>query len=100
MQKFLYPLPVASVLTIHQRICFAGTLCACRTSDTVDIVFGVMRDIVVDDHRYIIDIDTTTDDIGGYEYAHLTIPEVEHHLVAFFLLQVAVHRLSIQSLLP
>ena len=42
---------------------FAMILCPCRTADTMHIVFGITRDIVVDDQRYIVHIDAAGNDI-------------------------------------
>ena len=61
------------------------------TSDTMDVVLGVMRDVIIDDKRHIGDVDTSRDHIGSDEDRHLTIPEIQHHLVPLLLLEIGVH---------
>ena len=70
------------------------------TPDTVDIVLCVAWHIVVDDQRYIVHINASRDDIGGNEDVNLGIAEIQHHLIAFFLLKVRVHGACIETLLP
>jgi len=40
-------------------------LSAGRTADTVDIVFAVVGDVVVDDHFDVVDINPAGEDVGG-----------------------------------
>ena len=61
----------------------------------MDIVFRCMGHIVIDDQRNIRHVNTTRNDIGGYQHIYLAVLEIQHHFVAFFLLQVAMHRARI-----
>ena len=91
-QKLLYTMPVARIFRRDQGDGLAAVLCARRTTDAVDIVLGVMRHVVVDDQRHIRHVDTARDDIRSNQHGYLPVAEIEHHLVAFVLLEVAVHR--------
>ncbi len=64
------------------------------------IVFGIVRYIVVDNQRHIVHIYTTGDDVGGYEYIHFAVAEIEHYLVPLFLLEVGEHCPSVDMLCP
>ena len=57
----------------------------------MDVVLGVVRYIIIDDKRHIGDVDTSRDHIGSDEDRHLTIPEIQHHLVPLLLLEIGVH---------
>ena len=70
---------------------FAAVLCACGSSDTMDIVLGRMGYVVVDDERYVGDINAARDDIGSDEHVDLSVLEIEHDLISFGLLQIGVH---------
>jgi hypothetical protein len=51
-----------------------------------------MRHVVIDDERHIGHIDAARHDIRRHQHPYLTIPKIEHDLVAFVLLQVRMHR--------
>ena len=57
----------------------------------MDVVFGIVGDVVVDDERYVRHIDTAGDDVGGDEDGYLAVPKIEHDLVALMLLEIGVH---------
>jgi hypothetical protein len=61
------------------------------TANAVYVVFAIVRHIVIDNEVYILDIYTAAEDIGSYEYLELVALEVEEHLFAFFLLEVALY---------
>ena len=61
----------------------------------MDVIFRIMRHIVVDDQRHIRHIDAAGNHIGGYQHVYLSVPEIEHHLIAFVLLKVRMHRMCI-----
>lgn len=60
-------------------------------ADTVDVVLGVTRHVVVDHQRDVVHVDAARYDVRRNEDVHLAVAEVEHHLVALFLIQVRVH---------
>ena len=70
---------------------FAAILCARRTTDAVHIVFGIVRHIIIDDQRQVRQVYSACHDIRRHQYVHLTVSEIQHHLVAFVLFQVGVH---------
>ena len=61
----------------------------------MDIVLRIMRYVVVDDQRHIRHIDAAGNHIGGYQHVYLSVPEIEHHLFAFVLLQVRMHGMRV-----
>jgi hypothetical protein len=38
-----------------------------RTADAVDIVFGIVGHVVVDDHRDVVDVDATGQDVCSHQ---------------------------------
>ena len=50
--------------------------CSARSSDAVDVVFGVLGHVVVDDVADVGDVDAARDDVGGDEYLDLAGAEV------------------------
>ena len=80
------------IIRADEGHCFAAVLCACRTPDPVYVVLRRMRHIVLDDQWHINHIYSPRHDIRRYQHGYLAVLEIEHHLVALMLLQVAVHR--------
>lgn len=68
------------------------------TTDTVDVVLGIMGDVKVDDKLDVVDINASRDDIGGYEDVDLLALEAVHGLVALLLGEVAVHGFHVVAL--
>ena len=62
-----------------------------RTADAMDIVFGITRDVVIDDKRYVVHVDSAGYDISSDKDLHLTVAEIEHHGFTVFLIQVGMH---------
>ncbi len=58
----------------------------------MDVILGGMRYVVVDDQGHIRHVYTARDDIRGDQHGYLAVLEIQHHLIAFALLQVAMHR--------
>ena len=69
----------------------------CCTSDAVDIVLGIVRRVVVDDHLDVIDVNSAAHDVGCNENVDVAVAEVAHDGVALLLGQVAVHCAHTQS---
>ena len=68
---------------------------ACGAADAVDVVFGIVGRVVVDDHGDVVDVDAAADDVGGHEEVDVAGLELVHHVVALFLLQVGVHGVAV-----
>ena len=68
---------------------------ASRSSNSVYIVFGVARAVVVNDHRDVVNVNTARHNIGGHEYIHATCLEVQHNALTIRLFEVGVHRLGV-----
>ena len=71
------------------------TASASRSSNSVYIVFGVARAVLVNDHRDVVNVNTARHNIGGHEYIHATRLEVQHNALTIRLFQVGVHRLGV-----
>ena len=67
------------------------------TADAMDIVFGIARDVVVDDKRYIVHVDSAGHNIGSNKDLNLAVTEIEHHGFAVFLVKVGVHLSGIEA---
>ena len=61
----------------------------------MNIILGIVGDIVVDDERHVGDIYTARDDIGGDEDGDLAVAKIKHDLIALVLLEVGVHGMGI-----
>lgn len=61
------------------------------TADTVNVVLAVGGEVVVDDERDLLDIDTAGEEIGGDENAGRARAELLHEDLTLLLLHVAVH---------
>lgn len=60
-------------------------------TNTMDVVFTVGGEIVVDDQGHLLDINTASEQIGGNEYTGRSRTELLHDNVTLSLLHVAVH---------
>ena len=67
------------------------------TADAMDIVFGIARDVVIDDKRYIVHINSAGYDIGGDEDLDFAVTEIEHHGFTVFLVKVGVHLSGVKA---
>eukprot|EP00732_Lithocolla_globosa_P004434 Lithocolla_globosa_v1_NODE_4093_length_1512_cov_867.723404.p2 type:complete len:244 gc:universal NODE_4093_length_1512_cov_867.723404:197-928(+) len=61
------------------------------TTNSVNIVFSVSWQIVVDDQRHLLDINTTRKQIGGDQHTGRTGTELLHDDVALFLVHFSMH---------
>ena len=61
------------------------------TTDTMDVVLSVGRKVKVDDQRNLLDIDTTSEQIGGNQNTGRTGTEFTHNDVTLSLVHVSVH---------
>ena len=64
---------------------------ACGAADAVDVVLGITGHVVVDYQRDVVHVDAARHNVCRDEDVHLAGAEVEHYLVALFLIQVRVH---------
>ena len=79
------------VVFVDQRDGDTVAVGACRTADAVDIVFGIVRNVVVDHHCDVVDVDTTGQDVRSHQNIDLSALELEHHIVSLGLVEVRVH---------
>ena len=90
-QELLYLLEIEDIFLAHKGDSHSVAVGTCSTSDTVNIVFSIVRHIIVDNQCDIIDVYASCHDVGSYEHIDLSALEFEHHIVAFSLVQVRVH---------
>uniref|UniRef100_A0A8W7PPN0 Uncharacterized protein n=1 Tax=Anopheles coluzzii TaxID=1518534 RepID=A0A8W7PPN0_ANOCL len=63
-----------------------------RTTDAMDVQLTVVRQIVVDDQRHLLHVDTARPNVGRDQHPALAGPELFHNFVTLLLRHVAVHR--------
>lgn len=69
-------------------------------ADTMNVIFPIVRDIIVDNHLDIVDIDATRQDIRSYQDRQPLTPELQQHLFPSTLLQIAVNFFDIEFRAP
>ena len=74
-----------------QRQGFSAVFSSGSPSDSMDVVFRVMRHVIIDDERHIVDVNAPRNDIGCNQHRHFAIPEIKHDLVTLILLQIGMH---------
>ena len=62
--------------------CLSGTACS---SDPVDIIFNILRDIIIDNHLYILHINTSSRHIGGNQNIGTSVSESSHSHITLML---------------
>ena len=72
--------------------------CAARTADAVDVVLGIVGEVVVDHYLQVGDVDTAGRDICGDEELELRVLELVHDARALGLGDAAVEAVSRESL--
>lgn len=90
-----FDLPCLEVITIGEKCdssaFLASTTCA---SNTVDVVFGVFRRIVVDDKRDSLHIKTTSRHISGTYDLGIPVAQIVQSLLSVTLFLVAMDRIT------
>jgi hypothetical protein len=66
------------------------------TADPVDIVFTVVRDVVVDHHFYVVYIDPAGEDIGSDQDGQTLAFELNHHVFAGGLVEIGVDLIDVE----
>ena len=73
----------------------AGTSRTTRTTDSVHIILGIVRDVVVEHDIDIVDINATSGHVGRDQKIEVATTELAHHGVALALLHVAMQHVAI-----
>ena len=60
-------------------------------SNTVYVVFGIVRHVVVDDQRNIVDIDPAGYNIRSHQEIYTPVSELMHHMIALCLIKIQMH---------
>ena len=94
-KEFFYSFPITNIIGADEGHRLAAILCACGSSDPMDVILRVVGDVVVDDQRYVGDVDAAGDDVGGDEDGYLAVAKIKHDLVALVLLEIGVHGVCI-----
>jgi hypothetical protein len=63
-----------------------------RATNPVDVVLTIAGEVVVDDQRDLLNIDTTGPDIGRNQHTRVGLAEILHNAVALPLRHISVHR--------
>lgn len=84
-------LDVAGVRGQHEVDCSSLSAESSSTSNSVDVVLLLVGQLVVDDETDLLDIDTTSEQVGGDEHAHRAGAELLHDDVTLELVHFAVH---------
>src|SRR6185437_992013 len=83
--------PIRRIAERDRDAACAGTRGA---ADAVNIAFGHVRQLEIDDMRHVVDVDTARGDIGGHQHARTTGAEVLQRPLAGALRFVAVDRIG------
>lgn len=92
-------LEIIDIVFVDQGNGYTVAVGPCCTTNAMHIVFGIVGHIVVNNHGYIIDIDTSRYDVGGNNHIELPALELEHHVVSLRLFKVGVHFSAVYVLL-
>ena len=70
---------------------------AASAANAVDVDLWIGRDVDIDHRFEPVDVQTTRGDVGRDQYRAATIGELDQHLIAFALLQVAIQRQRVKT---
>lgn len=73
------------------RLCLPLTAETTGTTNAVDVVLTIDGQVVIDDQRDLLDIDTTRPHIGRNQHTGVALTEVLHNRVTLLLGHVSVH---------
>ena len=89
-------LKIALLLLIDKSQSNTVVVGTCRTADTMNVIFAIMRYIIVNDQTNIINVNATCHDISSHKDIYPSGFEFIHHFLALRLFQVGVHFTDIQ----
>ena len=78
----------------------ARSPCSCRTADAMDIIFGALRQVIINDQANMRHIEATCGEIGRYQNLELLIAKSLNDPVTAVLLQIAMNGIGIESVTP
>ena len=97
-QEFLDARKAATVTLTNKGYCDTFFTCTGCAADAVHIVLGLGGNVVVDNHRNVVDVDSARHDIGGDKDVGMPGLECAYDFLAPALLEVAVHLVDADSL--
>ena len=81
-----------SLVLVRDKVdCHSLTTKSTTATDSVDVVLSVGGEIVVDDQRHLLHIDSSGQEIGGDQDSRGSGPEFSHDDVTLLLVHVSVH---------
>lgn len=99
VERHLIDLGVVELLDVTQHTDVLGgdkvngntlTTETTATTDTMDVVLAVGGEIVVDDERDLLDVDTTGEQVGGDEHTRRSRTELLHEELTLLLVHITV----------
>ena len=76
---------VTNVIRSHESVGLTAALRAPRPANTVRIGLGGAGDVVVDDVRHLIDVDTTRNNVGGHKDVESALTKALHGAISLSL---------------
>lgn len=99
LEHLFYVLQLRLLCGADERDCPPLLACPGCSAYSVDIVFGVVGHVVVEDERYVVYVDAARQEVGGYKNVGVARAEVLHHLLTLGLGEVGVYGFDVVSLL-
>ena len=81
---------VGCIFGNHDGKGVAAVFRAARAPDAMDVVLGMLRDVVVDDMADVRDVQSARGDVGGDEHLEFTFTKTFQRLLAFLLRAVGM----------
>ena len=83
-----------NLTTGHEAHGFAAATGTTGAADAVNVVFGIVGKLQIDDEVDVVHVEATGGDIGGAKDLHSTAAEVPHHALTHRLIDVAMQAVS------
>ena len=90
LRKLLDHAEFCRLTRTDKGVCTSRLARTSRTSDSVDVILGILRNVVVVDRVDIVDVNAPCRNIGGDKHIERAGPEFVHYAVAGGLVHVAV----------
>jgi len=81
----------AGVFWQHEIDCCSLSSESTGSTDSVNVVLLLDWQLVVDDEANLLNIDTSSKQVGGDEYSHSTLSELLHDDISLDLVHFSVH---------
>ena len=91
VRHVLYCTKVRALFRGHDRDSGSGLSCPSCSADPVEVYVRILWNIVVDDVRDSVDVQTSPRQIGSNQYAAQTASESPHRVIALILGEVTIY---------